>query len=202
MPQCHNNDVTEKSILINATKQWFLNSAMNQDQFAQLLGEALEKQQLSSIPSDVDHYKKWLMNQKKKVSRIFKEDGYFPLDWRMTWLSVLPAEYKNKAIAETMALMGYIPVPLPTNITKDKNAVKIRANVNVVTHLFAQYLSRLNPALDGYYDSEDCRHELLELADSFMNIITQCKKELASIQILGIQPSLLKIFSDSPLFKE
>lgn len=200
MQQRQAKDINEKTILLDATNQWFCHSPMNQDTFAILLGEAMQKTRQEDFMEDAASYSRWLASQKKKVSRVFKEEGYFPLEWKIVWLSLLPEPYQGNALAELLALMGMMPIPLPI-VINEENVIKTRANLNVVTHLFSQLMLRLNPALDGYYDSGDCRHELQELSDSYMSIVAQCKKEIAGIEVIGIKPRMLQIFENSPLFK-
>lgn len=202
MNQCQGQDTTEKSILCDTTNEWFDTSSMNQDQFAVNLGELLGECGLLDVPQQNDGtaYLKWEGSIKKRISRIFKGETPFPLEWRFAWLSLLPAELKAQAQAKTLAFMGLMPVPLPASIGGERS-VSAKANLVLITHLFSQLIARSGPAHDGVYDDKDCKFELQVLSDQYMSIITQCTREVSAIESVGVQPRVLQIFANSPLFK-
>ncbi len=204
----HNDEKTlvpkvddEKSILVSATNKWFSSSSMNISKFAKELYNLLAPVGLADpIPTVADEYDKYISSAIRRINRIIKGDLPFHLEWKIYWLACLPENVRQQALAQIMALTGYMVVPLPVN--KKLNIDDTRAKLEDVTQQFSQVLSHSKPALDGFYDERDCINDLQLMQDKLSELVASALREMTLIECCtGITSKVNQIYKNSVLSK-
>lgn len=193
------NVMTEKEIIINATLEWFEHSNMAVTKFSEMLYEKLLIPGLVlPEPEKAEDYDKWVASRVRRVSRVIDGSSNFPIEWKNYWLACLPSELKMSVLSQMMSSFGYLLVPLPTNASLDIQ--DSRAKLDEISMQFAGVIGNSKPAMDGFYDSRDCKAELQLMQDKLGELLASVLREMTLIENnTGIQCKLNQIWANSPL---
>ena len=193
---------TMSSVVIKATLQMFSETGSSIAVFAtEKLIPALEIQGLIDMGSEgvrVDEYMRWRSRCIKRAQRILAMETPMPADWIITWISVLPASYKNKCSQKIAAMQGLQWVRLPRY-----NRVKVEsvdAEIDTITMKFSEVLASSSPAHDGVYDNSDDKGALKQLQNRLTEMAAYIRREIINIEMAtGISPDYVEIGEKSPL---
>ena len=77
-----------------------------------------------------------------------------------------------------------------------------KAKLEEVTLQFSQVLSHSKPAMDGFYDNRDSKHELQLMQDTLAELHSKVLREMTLIEAsTGISSKVSQIWQKSPLNK-
>lgn len=193
---------TMSSVVINATFQMLKTTGESISSFAtERLIPALEIQGLIDVGTEginLQEYIRWRNRSIKRAQRVMAGETPLPADWIITWISVLPEEYRNKSSQKLAAMQGLQWVRLP-NYSRIRGG-SVEAEIDAITVKFGDVLAHSSPAHDGYYDGNDNKYALKNLQNHLTELMAFLKREVINIEIAtGIAPDYFDISESSPL---
>lgn len=193
---------TMSSVVIKATFQMLASTGESIASFAtERLIPALEIQGLIDVGTEgvnLQEYIRWRNRSIKRAQRVMTGETPLPADWIITWISVLPEEFRNKSSQKLAAMQGLQWVRLPHyNLIR---AESVEAEIDAITVKFGDVLAHSAPAQDGFYDSSDDTFAVKHLQNRLTELMAYLKREVMNIEIAtGIAPDYLDISNLSPL---
>lgn len=193
---------TMSSVVIRATQQMLSATGESVSSFAtERLIPALEIQGLINMGSEgvqVEDYIRWRNRCIKRAQRVMANETPLPADWIITWISVLPEEFRNKCSQKLAAMQGLQWVRLPKY-----NRIRvesIEAEIDTITVKFGEVLAHSAPAHDGFYDGNDNKVAVKMLQNRLTEMLAYLKREIMNIEMAtGIAPDYFDISEHSPL---
>lgn len=193
---------TMSSVVIKATQQMLNATGESVSSFAtERLIPALEIHGLIDMGSEgveVNEYIRWRNRCIKRAQRVMASETPLPADWIITWISVLPEEYRNKCSQKLAAMQGLQWVRLPKY-----NRIRVEsveAEIDAITVKFGDVLAHSAPAHDGYYDSNDDKVAVKHLQNRLTELMAYLKREVMNIEMAtGIAPDYTDLSDRSPL---
>lgn len=176
---------TENTVLVGFTRAWFENSQWSIERFAlELLAPALVRDGLIDplpAPASGDDYMKAKRTWGMRVGRIFNGTQPFPLEWKWTWLTCLPAEYYQAARAELLAMAGVMDIRLPTLAAHSNTAMTAR--LGEVTRELGEFIAACQPAHDGSYHKADCPEAVDRMFKEGLEAMEHMATELVALSM-------------------
>ncbi|HCG7105051.1 TPA: hypothetical protein NJ322_004352 [Vibrio parahaemolyticus] len=201
---CRANDSNLAQIVIRHTLACFEATNVRRDEFVKgaLISNLIESGALGEEPNDADAFQRWQKTKCKQIERILKEESPMPADFVFGWIAALPGEYRTKCMNDVCGAMGTFYTPL-SPIGPETKLTEMQACLSDVSKEFADVLQHSEPAMDGVYNSDDCRAGLQQLSNELYELIATSFVELGAIKkATGIMPSAYVSMANSQLFKQ
>lgn len=166
----------EHTIILEHTRRMLSATGISIDTFAAgMLVPQLVKNGIIAKEDHEDAFK-WKRAQGKRIGRIFNGQT-FPLQYKDSWIEVLPEPYRNDIDRDILAHRGFANVRLPELL---KEGGSIPASLSDLTERFSRMLAKSLPAHDGVYDETDIA-TASPMIDALYCLADACKQEALKI---------------------
>ena len=193
------DDSRLSTVVIKHVNDYIEKTKIPTEQFARdcVIPELIKAGELAEPENDI----KWIKSQSRRLVRYIDGENQLPINWLLPFVSSLPLEYKQRLKNEICGLLGSFFVEL-TAMGPRPRKLETRSHLPQMAKEWGDILIKSNPAMDGYFSSEDDPVEVFTYANEIHECVGILLAELGAIyRATGIEPAAFKAYRNSTLFE-